>query len=178
MEGSQYSDKDLLHAFMRTAQYLASLTTHEDVWQHIAKLMVKFYGADSAGFARRRADGEIETHHLITSDRSNLFASSKQVEESISEVFESGFLAWRSLGSSEETYTAVFLPIAIGGETAGVMLVGHATAGPVAYDVLKSILHLQAWRGLPSPGSSPKKNSKSTALISKSWSRSARASSH
>ncbi|MGO9311289.1 MAG: sensor histidine kinase [Syntrophobacteraceae bacterium] len=140
MEGSQYSDKDLLHAFMRTAQYLASLTTHEDVWQHIAKLMVKFYGADSAGFARRRADGKIETHHLITSDRSNLFASCKQVEESISEVFESGFLAWRSLGSSEEPYTAVFLPIAIGGETAGVMLVGHATAGPVAYDVLNVYL--------------------------------------
>src|SRR5208337_1043295 len=99
MEGSQYSDKDLLQAFMRTAQYLASLTTHEDVWHHVAKLMVKFYGADSAGFARLRADGKIEIHHLITFDRSGLFAPSKQIEESIREVLESGFLAWRSLGS-------------------------------------------------------------------------------
>src|SRR5208337_3624942 len=115
MEGSQYSDKDLLHAFMRAAQYLASLTTHEDVWHHVAKLMVKFYGADSAGFARRRADGEIEIHHLITSDRSSLLAPSQQVQESINEVFESGFLAWRSLGSDEKPCTAVFLPIAIGG---------------------------------------------------------------
>ncbi len=140
MEGSQYSDKDLLQAFMRTAQYLASLTTHEDVWHHVAKLMVKFYGADSAGFARRRADGEIEIHHLISSDRSSLLAPSQQVQESINEVFESGFLAWRSLGSSEKPYTAVFLPIAIGGETAGVMLVGHTAAGPVANDVLNVYL--------------------------------------
>ena len=148
MKGFQYSDKDLLHAFMKTAQYLASLTTHEDVWHHIAKLMVKFYGADSAGFARRRADGEIEIHHLVTSGTAmSSFVSSKQVQESVCEVFETGFLAWRFAGTRERPYTVVFLPVAIGSETAGVMLVGHATAGPVSNDVLNVYLAIAGLAG-------------------------------
>ncbi len=187
MEDFQYSDKDLLQAFMKTAQYLANLTSHGGVWRHVAKLMVKFYGADWAGFARRRATGEIEIHHLITSDapgaggtvcqdgRSSRqigsfsatggnasegsdpgpgqdpaplppprpaadLAGSPAALESICEVFETGFLACRLIGSREGPYTVVFLPIAIGGETAGVMLVGHAAAGPVSRDVLNVYL--------------------------------------
>src|SRR5271157_5563475 len=129
MKGLQYSDKDLLDAFMKTAQYLAGLTTHEDVWNHVAELMVKFYHADSAGFAKRRADGEIEFHHIVTCGRHCSFLSSQEVRESIGEVFETGFLAWRSAGSDTTPCTVLFLPIAIGNETAGVMLVGHAMAG-------------------------------------------------
>ncbi|MFZ0928429.1 MAG: ATP-binding protein [Syntrophobacteraceae bacterium] len=148
MKCFQYSDKDLLQAFMKTAQYLAGLTAHEDVWRHIAKLMVNFYRADSAGFARRRADGEIETHHMITSDlHPSLCLFSKEVQEIASEVFESGFLAWRTLGTCEESYTVVFLPVVIGAQTAEVMLVGHATAGPVENDVLNVYLAIAGLAG-------------------------------
>jgi signal transduction histidine kinase len=147
MKGFQYSDRDLLLAFMKTAQYLASLTAYEDVWDHIAKLMVKFYGADSAGFARHRPDGEIEIHHLITSKRPCPFLSSKQVRESVCEIFESGFLAWRCFDAGDEPYTVVFLPVVIGGETAAVMLVGHVTAGPVLNEVLDVYLAVAGLAG-------------------------------
>jgi signal transduction histidine kinase len=147
MKSFMYSDKELLNAFMKTAQYLARLTTHEDVRRHIAKLMVKFYRADSAGFAWRREDGEIETHHVVTSIGPNLLVSSSQVEEGVCEVFETGFLAWRSLGSEEEPYTVIFLPVPIGNETAEVMLVGHAATEPVAKDVLNVYLAIAGLAG-------------------------------
>ncbi|MGA2401691.1 MAG: ATP-binding protein [Syntrophobacteraceae bacterium] len=146
-KGFQYSDKDLLHAFMKTAQYLASLTTHEDVWRHIAELMVKFYGADSAGFASRRADGEIEFHHVVSCGTHCSFLLSDLVQESVCEVFETGFLAWRFVGSGESQCTVIFMPVAIGGETAGVMLVGHAMAGPVSNDVLNTYLAIAGLAG-------------------------------
>ena len=148
MKCFQYSDKDLLQAFMKTAQYLAGMAAHEDVWRHIAELVVNFYRADSAGFARRRADGEIELHHLITSDRQPCpFLSSIEVQETASEVFETGFLAWRSLGAGDDSYTVVFLPVAIGNETAEVLLVGDPTAGPVANDVLNVYLAVAGLAG-------------------------------
>lgn len=148
MKCFQYSDKDLLQAFMKTAQYLAGLAAHEDVWRHIAELMVNFYRADSAGFARRLADGEIEIHHLITSDRQpSLFLSSKEIQETASEVFDTGFLAWRSLGAGEESYTVVLLPVAIGADTSEVLLVGDPTAGPVANDVLNVYLAVAGLAG-------------------------------
>ena len=139
MKSFEYSDKELLNAFMKTAQYLARLTAREDVRHRIARLIVKFYRADSAGFARRREDGEIETLHLVTSNGPNLLVSSKQVRECFYEVFETGFLAWRSFGTGEEPYTVIFLPVDIGNETAEVMLVGHAATGPVAKEVLKRL---------------------------------------
>lgn len=147
MKSFEYSDKELLNAFMKTAQYLARLTTHEDVRHHIARLIVKFYRADSAGFARRREDGEIETLHLVTSNGPNLLVSSKQVRECFYEVFETGFLAWRSFGTGEEPYTVIFLPVDIGNETAEVMLVGHAATGPVAKEVLNVYLSIAGLAG-------------------------------
>ncbi len=148
MKYFHYSDKDLLQAFMKTAQYLAGLRAHEDVWGHIANLMVNFYRADSAGFARRGADGDIETHHLITSDRRPCpFLCSREVQETASEVFETGFLAWRSFDGGEEPYTVVFLPVAIGAETSEVLLVGHATAGPAENEVLNVYLAVAGLAG-------------------------------
>jgi signal transduction histidine kinase len=108
--------------------------------------MVKFYGVDSTGFARRRADGEIEIHHLVTSDRLCLF-SSKQIQEIVCEVVETGFLAWRSFGAGDEPYMVVFLPVAIGNQIAGVMMVGHATAGPIPNDLLNVYLAVAGLAG-------------------------------
>ena len=141
MEDLGYSDRAYLHAFMKTAQYLASLTTHEDVWRHIAQVMVSFYGAESAGFAGPGVDGEIEFHHLLApDDQSRALLSSKDVQDNVREVLENGFLALCSLSVNEEPHTFVLLPISLDNRTAGVMLVGHATAGTISSEVLNVYL--------------------------------------
>jgi signal transduction histidine kinase len=147
MESFRHSDKELLQAFMKTAQYLAGMTTHEDVWSHVGELIIKFYGADSAGFAKRGVDGGIEFHNVVTSVRHCSFLSSEQVREIICEVFETGFLSWRFLNQCEDPSTVVFLPVNIGNETARVMLVGHFTAEPVSNDVLNVYLAIARLAG-------------------------------
>ncbi len=148
MKNSEFNDRAYLDAFMRTAQYLASLTTHEDVWNHIAELMVKFYGADSAGFARQLENSEIEFHNLRPSDRScRAFQESPEIFESVREVLQTGFLAWRTLTVFEEPYTVVLLPIAVGSETASAMLVGHVTAGPISREILNVYLAVAGLAG-------------------------------
>jgi signal transduction histidine kinase len=129
-----------LGAFMRTAQYLAGLTTHEDVRRHIGDLMVKFYGAGLAGFVKRRIDGELEIHHLVLPPEiSQELLLTKDVQEIIAEVLETGFLARRAI-FLDESYEVVFLPIAVGNETAAVMLVGHATVDPISTELLNVYL--------------------------------------
>lgn len=148
MEDSQYSDRAYLHAFMKTAQYLASLTTHEDVWQHIAEVMLSFYGAESAGFARPRVDGEIEFHHLLAPDeQSSALLSSKDIQENVREVLETGFLAVCSLAVNEELRAFVLLPVSLDNKTAGVMLVGHAAAGAISNEVLNVYLAIAGLAG-------------------------------
>ena len=148
MEDQEYSDRAYLHAFMKTAQYLASLTTHEDVWQHIAEVMLSFYGAQSAGFAGPKADGELEFHHLLASDeQSSALVCSKDVQESIREVLETGFLSLCALAVNEELHTYVLLPISLQNRTTAVMLVGHATAGSISKEVLNVYLSVAGLAG-------------------------------
>ncbi len=143
-----YSDRDYLHSFMKTAQYLASLTTHEDVWQHIAEVMVTFYGAESTGFARLQADGGIEFHHLLAPDeQSRAVLASEDIRDSVREVLETGFLAVCSLAVNGEPHKIVLLPISLENKTESVMLVEHATDGPISNDVLNVYLAVSGLAG-------------------------------
>ncbi len=148
MKNLEYSDRAYLHAFMKTAQYLASLTTHEDVWQHIAEVMVTFYGAESAGFARLSADGEIEFHHLLASEeQSRAVRASKEIREGVQEVLETGFLAQCPLAANGVLRKFVLLPISTDNKAGSVMLVGHATAGPISKEVLNVYLAISGLAG-------------------------------
>ncbi len=141
MKDSTFDNRTHLDAFIKTAQYLANLTAHEDVRHHIANVMVKFYGAHSAGFVRHFDGGEVEFHHLIECDRrSRALLTSGEIRESVCEVLQTGFLAWRTITDPDGKYTVVLLPIVLAGETAEVLLVGHESPGPVSKDTLNVYL--------------------------------------
>ena len=57
-----------LDAFIKTAQYLTSLTAQQDIWSEIGKVITNFFGADLAGFAERQPNGEIIAHHWTLSN--------------------------------------------------------------------------------------------------------------
>ncbi len=51
-----FSDKQELKAFINAAQYLAGLTSGQDTWEEAGKVLVKFFGADLAAFARHHTN--------------------------------------------------------------------------------------------------------------------------
>jgi signal transduction histidine kinase len=146
MKSLGFEHQIYLDAFMKTAQYLASLPTHDDIWRHIVEVMVKFYGADLVGFARR-SDGGMELHHLkLPASFSRELLKTKDIQEAIAEVLESGFLTWRII-HVDEPYTIVFLPVSLSNRTAAVMLVGHATSDPISNELLNVYLAVSGLAG-------------------------------
>lgn len=132
---------------MKTAQYLAGLTTHEDVWHHIGEVMTKFHGADLAGFAGRGSEGAVEFHHLFLPEGVSTGAiRTKDVLSSVAEVLETGFLSQRIV-SNPVPHAVAFLPIAMGNETSEVLLVGHAGPDPISNDLLNVYLAVAGLAG-------------------------------
>jgi signal transduction histidine kinase len=147
MKSLTFEHKTYLDAFMKTAQYLASLPAHDDIWHHIAEVMVKFYGADLAGFAQRGLDGRMELHHLVLpSEIPRKLLSTEDIGETITEVLETGFLSWR-IFEWARPHTVFFLPVNLGNETGAVMLVGHALIGPVENELLNVYLAVSGLAG-------------------------------
>ena len=141
------SSQVYLSAFMKTAQYLASLTAHEDVRLHIREVMVNFYGATLCGFATRGSDLEPEYHHLIlpAGVPSDLIGGS-DFQETVIDVLETGFLAQRII-RSQPPHVIIFLPVTIDGNTSSVLLVGHADESPVPPELLNVYLAVAGLAG-------------------------------
>ncbi len=101
MKKSWSGQRNHLNAFIKTAQYLASLTTQQDIWREVGKILVSFFGVDLAAVGERRTDGEIVDHHWTFSDqvtsKMNLGSESKK---GIAEVLESGFITSRRISSA------------------------------------------------------------------------------
>jgi signal transduction histidine kinase len=141
-------NQSYLHSFMMTAQYLASLTTHEDVWRHIGEVMVGFYGAELAGFVRHGPDADLTFHHLILpAGFPQDVLKTKETQETVKEVLETGFLTWSVLLQLGEPFTLVFLPVSLGKETTEVMLVGHYNAGSISHELLNVYLAVAGLAG-------------------------------
>jgi len=132
-----------LDAFIKTAQYLASLTTQQDVWSETGKLLVNFWRADLGGFGERQSNEEIVIHHLtFSAELSNRIDFVSEFREDIAAVLDSGFLTWRCVSSSPEPLVVAFLPLAQENQVTKVLLVGHRTSGSVPKDLLDAYLAL------------------------------------
>lgn len=131
-----FSDKQELKAFINAAQYLAGLTSGQDIWEEAGKVMVKFFGADFAAFARRHAGGAIEIDHWAFSVRA---ASTRLTENEMAvaagDVFDSGFLTFISI-QSDDPAAAAFFPIIHENRVIAVMLVGHLSSSSLKNETL------------------------------------------
>ena len=131
-----FSDKQQLKAFINAAQYLAGLTSGQDIWEEAGKVLVNFFGADFAAFGRHRTDGAIEIDHWAFSER----GASAQVQENeliaaVGDVIESGFLTFISI-QSDGPAAAAFFPILHENHVIAVMLVGHLSASHMENETL------------------------------------------
>ncbi|MGD0282781.1 MAG: ATP-binding protein [Dissulfurispiraceae bacterium] len=123
-----FSDKQELKAFINAAQYLAGLTSGQDVWEEAGKVLVKFFGADLAAFGRHHANGAIELDHWSFSERgASARLPEKEMLAAVGDVFESSFLTFISF-QPDDPIAAAFFPILHENHVIAVMLVGHLSA--------------------------------------------------
>ena len=132
----------------KTAQYFASLTSQQDVWSEVGKVMINFYNVDLFSFAKRQSDGEIIGNHWILPDKVSceriLTAKTKEI---INEVMESGFLATYHI-DIPAPYSLVFLPVEQKDQTPAVILVGHEMSEPLPKEIINVYLAVAGLIGI------------------------------
>lgn len=131
--------KEHFDAVIKTAQYLAGLTSDRDIWTELGKVVTRFFGADIVAFASRRPDGRIIVHSCIPTEEGLCPRLVEAAGETIGQVLESGFLASETL-ALPQAYSIAFLPLTEGRRTATVMLAGHRTDAPLPRELLNVYL--------------------------------------
>lgn len=137
-----------LDVSFKTAQYFASLTSQQDVWSEVGKVMNNFYNVDLFGFAKRQSDGKIISNHWILPDKVSceriLTAKTKEI---INEVMESGFLATYHI-DIPAPYSLVFLSVKQKDQTPAVILVGHKMSEPLPKEIINVYLAVAGLIGI------------------------------
>jgi PAS domain-containing protein len=137
----------LFEAFAKAAQYIVRLKSQQDVWDHLARLIISYFPADWAAFARRDALGDISLHHGTPPKKVN--AQQVLAEEGrslVAEVLDSGFLASGMIAAAVPSMTA-FLPIVEEYQVKEVMLIGHPGADPLPKELLEVYLAIAGLAG-------------------------------
>jgi len=136
------SSQEYLAAFIKTAQYLAGLTTQQDIWSDLGQLLSSFFGADFVGFVEPLKDtGDIEPCRTFTGSLSAEELLNGEIREIIHDVLDSGFLAVKVI-TVPKPYSLVFLPLIQENKPRTVMLMGHETSDPVPKELLNVYLAL------------------------------------
>lgn len=124
-----------LAAVIKTAQYLAGLTSDRDIWRELGMVVTRFFGADIVAFASQRPGGETVVHSCISAEEGLCPRLIEAAGEIIGQVLESGFLASELLSLPQAHATAI-LPLTEGRHTAAAMLVGHRSGEPLSRELL------------------------------------------
>jgi hypothetical protein len=134
MDQPSFAQKAYFDAVIRTAQYVAGLTSDRDIWSELGKVVSRFFGADIVAFAGRRPDGKLIVHSCTPADQALCPHLVEAAGKTIAQVLESGFLANETLNLPQPCSVA-FLPLAEGRRTATVMLVGHCAEAPLSREL-------------------------------------------
>ena len=124
MKYSLTNESDYFNAFIKTAEYLATVITYQDFWVYVKKLIKEFYNVDLVYFYECRYDGKI--FKLQRNLPNNQFSEKifEQIKELLAEVMESGFIV-SELINIPELYAIVLLPITKMKKIMGIMVIGH-----------------------------------------------------
>lgn len=129
---------DPVDAVIHSAQYLAGIVSYDDLWLQLARLVIRFFGADLAAFAVREADGKVRFIHCEP-DCTMLGGAAAETAAS---VFDSGFLASEIL-ALPTPHASVFLPLGRERQrTSYVMLAAHQGDKPLSREYLDRYLAL------------------------------------
>ena len=149
MSAPPQPDMELLPTFVKSAQYIMGLSTRQDVWDHLGRLVVTHFHARWTAFVQCGPAGELSLDHCVlpTAVAAERLLSA-ETRALVKEVLDSGFLTCQVLASPFESPSmTVFLPITGDHQPNRVMLVGHDTADPLPNQRLDIYLALAGLAG-------------------------------
>jgi PAS domain S-box-containing protein len=137
----------LFETFIRSTQYIVRLKTHQDLWDHLGKLIVAHFPADWIAFVERDSENGISIHHCTLPEPvAAQSILSEEVRTVMSDVLDSGFLASHILLAPRPSMTA-FLPIVEQGQPKMVMLIGHKSGDMLSKELLDIYLAIAGLAG-------------------------------
>jgi light-regulated signal transduction histidine kinase (bacteriophytochrome) len=140
MIDAPYDRPQMFEAFIKASQYIVRLTSQQDVWENLGKLVTAYFPAGWTAFAHRNSSGEysLDNCSLPDSDCSRLILTD-EVRTTIEDVLDSGFLATKVLKFPLPSLV-VFLPIAGKTPPKKVMFIGHENVAALPKELLNIYL--------------------------------------
>lgn len=155
------SDKQQLKAFINAAQYIAGLTSGQDIWQETGRVMRRFFGADFVAFGRKGSEGEFTIgSRQYSVAAASLAVGEEELLDAVRDVYDSGFLSFACHSADRSNLTIAAFPILNRSKVVAVMLVGHLVKFRLEKDLLDLYL---AVAGLL--GSTYSRNVSATAVL-------------
>jgi signal transduction histidine kinase len=140
-------DIELLNTFVKSAQYIVGLSSHQDLLDHLGKLVVTYFKAEWTAFVQQDSEGELSVSHcLLPGDAVPREILTDEVRVLVKDVLNSGFLASQAIGLPTPSMV-VFLPIVGEHQPMRVLLIGHKTADPLPNETLNIYLALAGLAG-------------------------------
>lgn len=124
-------------AFVRSVQYIAGLLTNADLAQEIISVATKIFCADAASLYR------IEGDHPVRGPSSNagIFAAlADEIENSVQQVFDSGFLSLEQFSIEPAMASVAFLPVTRDASVVAVLVVAYAAEDTLPKELLNALL--------------------------------------
>ncbi len=133
-------------AFIKSVQYLTTLTTHKGMMLRLEKLLKKFYNSDFFASYECGVDGNIIEHLKNFSNNRFSIEALKKTGGIIGQTLKSGFFA-SELINTPEPYAMAFLTISKANKTIYVIVIGHQYSETLPKYLLNIYLALAGFIG-------------------------------
>lgn len=126
-----------LKAFISAAQYIAGLTSSQDIWEETGQVLRQFFGADYVAFGHNDTEGKVTIGYRHCSDiAAAVVLADHELTSAVREVFDSSFLTFVSLPADKPVITMAAFPVLYQNHVVAVMVVGHLSATPPNKELL------------------------------------------
>jgi len=135
-------EKKYYDFFIKAAQYIVGITAQQNVYEHLASLMMKFIHAKWVAFAQYDANNNIVLLYCtIENKEAYQHILSTPNRKIMKDVLDSSFMAVETIETTA-SYKTVFLPLYAGNQTKSLMIVAHKASEKLSNDILNMYLAL------------------------------------
>ncbi len=135
-----------IQAFITTAQYLANLTSYQNVKSEIIKIIRNEFNADIVCFVEKDKVGGFRLYEGQRENISELNIVSEDNLEKISDVIDSEILNTFQL-THPEPYSIVIFPLKVGYQVNEVVIIGHKSSNRISNATLGIYLGVSSLAG-------------------------------
>ena len=136
---NRFAPNDCARAFMRTAQYMASMLSTSEVLVEARQMIHSAFAADTVAFIPHGATDGLTAMGVASAVQATIFDMARQVQDS-------GFMATETT-SGQNPMVWIALPVTVRGHRDAVMLVGYGGKTEPPHHLLEALLGVAALVG-------------------------------